>query len=198
MVSFSHLVGGRGLSVYKQLRNVSQTYLYLWDSWEPLWLMPSVTAALLSACPVFVSVFCVSQSCWACCSLHVGEHRQVAVYFQSPFFQWAISRGYQEVGCWEGHYVGLLSFIHHPYCILLSSKTQFSKFILIFLCLDLELAVLPKNVGSFIYIIYIYILCVCIFIYIIHIYIWKNEFTLIPPVSFPYYRVHSIFLFPNL
>ena len=29
MVSFSHLVGGRGLSVYKQLRNVSQTYLYL-------------------------------------------------------------------------------------------------------------------------------------------------------------------------
>ncbi|KAB0348165.1 hypothetical protein FD754_013022 [Muntiacus muntjak] len=42
--------------------------------------------------------------------------------------------GHREVGCQEGHYVGLLSFTHHPYHTLLSSKTRFSKLILLFLC----------------------------------------------------------------
>ena len=68
--------------------------------------------------------------------------------------------------------MGLLSFIHHPYCILLSSKTRFSKLILLSCALDLELAVLPKNVGSFIYIIFIYIYSVYVYFYI---YIYMKE-----------------------
>ena len=145
---------------------MSDLPLPLKQSWEFLvtdvlsYSCPPVCLPCLCFCVLYFSVLLgpAVRFTWG----SVGGHS----LFPEPFFSISNKQGTPRGGLPGGPILGLLSFIHHPYCILLSSKTRFSKVILLSCALDLELAVLPKNVGSFIYIIYIYILCVCIFFYI--------------------------------
>ena len=152
---------------------MSDLSLPLKQSWEFL-----VTDVLSYSCPP------VCLPCLCFCVLYFSVLLGPAVHFMwgsvgghslfpEPFFSISNKQGTPRGGLPRGPIRGFAQF-HTSSLLYLSSKTRFSKLILLSCALDLELAVLPKNVGSFIYIIYIYIYCVYMYV-CVYIYIYMKE-----------------------